>query len=173
MARLNVLDPRYPTLGSGAVRAVGGQILEADGTAAGEYTVDVVIPAYAPILDVIVHNEAVWDAATDADLVVGLYASSGGTIGAVIDADEIYTSCSLKATDLTAGQSLSLLRAGGVGGGFTTEDTSTHWLDAVDTVERQVRFSVTTTGAVGTAGKTYVYVLYAVPELLESTFTAT
>lgn len=172
MANINNLDPRAPNLNPNAVRVAGAQILEADGSAAGVYTADIVIPAYAILLDVIVHNEAVWTAGTDADMVVGLYESSGGTIGDVIDADEIFTSCSLKATDLTAGQSISFLRAGGVGGGMLTEGTSTHWLDAMDASERQVRVSVTTTGTVGDAGKTYVYVLYAVPEMDAATFTA-
>lgn len=172
MARIQSLDPRNPTLGPGAVRVVGGQILEADGSAAGVYTFDVKIPAFAFIADVVVHNETVWDAGTDADLIVGLYADSSGAVGAAIDADEIFTSCSLKATDLTAGQSISLLHAGGVEGGFISEGTSTHWLDAVDEADRWIRFSVTTTGTVGSAGETYVYVIYAIPEMDVATFTA-
>lgn len=172
MANINALDPRAPNLNPNAVRCAGAQILESAGSAAGVYTADFVIPAYAVILDVIVHNEAVWDAGTNALMTVGLYESSGGTIGDVIDADEIFTSTSLKATDLTAGQSISFLRAGGVGGGFITEGTNTHWLDAMDASERQIRVAVTTTGTVGTAGKTYVYVLYAIPEMDAATFTA-
>ena len=172
MANINNLDPRAPNLNPNAVRVAGVQILEADGSAAGVYTANVVIPAYAAILDVVVHNEALWTAGTSANLIVGLYESSGGTIGDVIDADEIFTSTSLKATDLTAGQSISFLRAGGVGGGMLTEGTSTHWLDAVDASERQIQFSVTTVGTVGTAGKTYCYVIYALPEMDSATFTA-
>lgn len=173
MARINTVDWRAPTLSPSAVRVVGGQLLEADGTAAGTYNFDVFVPAYAVILDVVIHNEALWTAGTSANLVCGLYSDDSGTISTVIDADEIYTSTSLKATDLTAGQSISFLRAGGVGGGFTTEGTSTHWLDATDSADRWIRTSVTTVGTVGTAGKTYVYVIYALPEMDATTFTAT
>ena len=171
MARINAVDPRAPNLNPNALRVAGVQIEESDGSAAGVYRGAVKVPAYAVILDVIVHNEAVWDAGTDADMVVGLYSDSSGAIGAVIDADEIYTSCSLKATDLTAGQSLSFLRPGGVAGGLITEGTSSHWLDAVDAADRWIVADVTTTGTVGSAGKTYIYVVYGVPEMDSATFT--
>lgn len=173
MARINSVDPRAPNLNPNAVRIAGSQLNESEGTVAGTYRAAVKVPAYAVILDVIVHNEAVWGAATDADMVVGLYGDTDGAVGTVIDADEIFTSCSLKATDLTAGQSISFLRPGGVAGGFIAEGTSTHWLDAVDVVDRWVVADVTTTGTVGTSGKTYIYVVYGVPEMDEATFTAT
>lgn len=173
MARLNSVDPRASNLSPNAVRIVGAQLVEADGAAAGTYRAAIKIPAYAVILDVIVHNEALWDAGTSADMVVGLYGDTNNAVGTVIDADEIFTSCSLKATDLTAGQSLSLLRPGGVAGGFITEGSSTHWLNAVDAVDRWIVADVTTVGTVGTAGITYVYVIYGVPEMDATTFTAT
>jgi hypothetical protein len=173
MVRVQALDPRNPTLGPGAVRVAGAQILEADGSAAGTYRAAIKIPAYALLKDVVIHNEAVWDAGTDADMVVGLYGDSDGAVGTVIDADEIFTSTSLKATDLTAGQSISFLRPGGVSGGFLSEGTNTHFLDAMDVVDRWVVVDVTTTGTVGSAGKTYVFVEYAVPEMDVATFTAT
>ena len=173
MARLNSVDPRNSNLAPGAVRIVGGQLVEADGTAAGTYTFDVKIPAYAVILDVIVHNEALWTAGTAANLIVGLYGDSDNSVGTVIDADEIFTSASLKATDLTAGQSLAFARVGGVAGGMLSEGSSSHYLDIVDTVDRWIRFSVTPTGTVGDAGITYVYVVYGVPEIDASDFAAT
>lgn len=174
MARLNTVDWRAPTLSPSAVRVVGGQINETDGTAAGVYNFDVFIPAYAYILDVIVHNEAVWDAGTDADLVVGLYEDDGGSISTVIDADEIWLSTSLKATDLTAGQSIRFNydSQGGVAGGMLSEGTNTHQLNAADAADRWIRATVTTTGTLGTAGKTYIYVMYALPEMDACTFTA-
>ena len=98
---------------------------------------------------------------------------SDGVIDTVIDADEIFTAASVKATDLTAGQSISFLRAGGVAGGFISEGSSSHWLDAMDVVDRWIRAEVTTVGTVGTAGKTYVYVVYAIPEMDAGTFDAT
>lgn len=173
MARVNSLDPRAPNLNPNAVRIAGAQIIEADGSAPGTYRAAIKLPAYAVLLDVIIHNEALWDAGTAAAMVVGLYEDSDGAVGSAIDADEIFTSASLKATDLTAGQSISFLRPGGVAGGFITEGSSSHWLDAMDTSDRWVVADVTTTGTVGTAGKTYMYVLYGVPEMDSATFTAT
>jgi hypothetical protein len=179
MARINVLDTRAPTLSSSAVRVVGGQINEADAAgdtqAAGTYTLDVVLPSYAILLDVVVHAEVAWDAGTDADFICGLYESSGGTIGTVIDADEIWLSTSLKTTDLAVGESLNFNfdSLGGVAGGFLSQGTNTHQLLAADADERQIRFRVTTTGTAGSAGVTLVYVVYALPEMEESTYAVT
>ena len=172
MARINSVDPRAPNLNPNAVRVAGVQIEESDGTAAGVYRGSVKVPAYAVILDVIVHNEAVWDAGTSATLVVGLYQDDSNAIGTVIDADEIFTATNVKATDLTAGQSISFLRPGGVAGGMITEGTSTHYLDVVDAADRWIVADITTVGTAGTAGKTYIYVVYGVPEMDSATFTA-
>lgn len=173
MARLNSLDPRNSNLSPGAMRVVGGQILEADGSAAGVYTFDVKLPAYAMLLDVVIHNEALWTAGTSATLETGFYSDSSGAISTVIDADDIYAAVNLKATDLLAGESLSLGWAGGKAGDFGgVIATQTHLIDAVDAVDRWIRTKVTTVGTVGTGGKTYVYVVYAIPELDSATFTA-
>jgi hypothetical protein len=161
MVRVNSLDPRAPNLNPNALRAAGGQILEADGTAAGVYSLDVTIPAYALIVDIIVYAEAVWDAGTSATLKVGITGD---------DDDTFFTAVNLKATDLTADQAISFAAAGGVGG--TSLGTATHYLDVMDAADRTVNFTVTTVGTVGTAGKTYVAVLYAVPEMDVATFTA-
>jgi hypothetical protein len=173
MARLNSLDPRNSTLAPGAVRVVGGQILEADGSAAGVYTFDVKLPAYAMLLDVVIHNEALWTAGTSATLECGFYSDSSGAISTVIDADDIYAAVNLKATDLLAGAALALAWAGGkhgdLAGVVATQDAL---IDVVDAVDRWVRTKVTTVGTVGTAGKTYVYVVYAIPEMDAATFTA-
>jgi hypothetical protein len=179
MARINVLDPRNPTLSSGAVRVVGGQILEADANgdtqAAGTYTFDVKLPAYALLQDVAVVNQTAWDAGTDADFICGLYADDGGDIDTVIDADEIWLSTSLKTTDLAVGEGLNFNfdSQGGVAGGFLSQGTNTHTLDAAESVDRWIRFLVTTTGTAGSAGVTLVYVQYALPEMDESTYAAT
>lgn len=173
MARLNKLDPRNPTLGAGAVRVAGAQILEADGSAAGVYTADVLLPAYAVLMDVIIHNEALWTAGTSATLETGFYSVSSGAISTVIDADDIYAAVNLKATDLLAGAAMSFAWGGGKEGDLqgvvATQDAL---IDCVDVVDRFIRTKVTTVGTVGTAGKTYVYVVYAVPELDPATFTA-
>jgi len=179
MARLNGLDPRNPTLSTGAVRVVGGQLIEADAAgdsrAAGTYTLNVKLPAYALLMDVAVVNQTVWDAGPDADFICGLWSDDSGTIDTVIDADEIWLSTSLKATDLTVGQGLNFNydSQGGVAGGFLSEGTNTHTLDAAESVDRWIQFLVTTTGTAGSAGVTLVYVVYALPEMDESTYAAT
>lgn len=172
MARIQGLDPRNPTLGPGALRVAGAQIKESAGSAAGVYTADIKIPAYAVVYDIIVHNEELWTAGTSATLEAGMYTDSDGSISTAEDADGFYAAVNVKATDLTKGQSLSFNRAGGKGGASLTEDTSTHYLNIVGDDDRWLRVKVTTVGTVGTAGETYVYALYGVPEMDEPTFTA-
>jgi hypothetical protein len=173
MARINSLDPRNPNLGSGAVRVVGGQLVEADGSAAGVYTFDVLLPAYAYLMDVGIHAEALWDAGTSAALECGFYSVASGAISTVIDADDIFAAVNLKATDLAAGESINFCHGGGQEGDLMgVVATQLHLIDAVDAVDRFIRFKVTTVGTVGTAGFTYGYVVYAIPEMDTATFTA-
>jgi hypothetical protein len=173
MARINVLDPRNSTLPSGAVRVVGGQLLEADGSAAGVYTFDVLLPAYAVLLDYVIHWEALWTAGTSTTGEVGFYEVSSGAVGDVIDADDIYSAIDMKATDMAAGEQWSFAWAGGqAGDAMGVVATQDKLVDTVDTIDRFIRFKVTTVGTVGTAGKTYAYAVYALPEMDATTFTA-
>jgi hypothetical protein len=150
-------------------------MLESALTAAGTWNCDTFIPAYGVVLDVIVHAEEVWTAGTTAVLNAGMYTvDADGVISAEEDLNGIYAAIDLLATDLTKGQSLTFNRAGGKGGAMLTEDTSTHLLDIVGDTDRILRVSVTTTGTVTTAlGETYVYVIYAVPELDPAVVAAT
>jgi hypothetical protein len=167
MVRLNTVDPRAPNLSPNAVRVVGCQFLESRLPAAGTWDFDVKIPAYGVVLDVIVHAEEVWTAGTSATLNAGMYTvDADGVLSAEEDLDGIYAAIDMLATDLTKGQSLTFNRAGGKGGAMLTEGTSTHLLDIVGDTDRILRVNVTTVGTVTTAlGETYVYVIYAVPEL--------
>lgn len=172
MARINGLDPRNPTLHSGAVRVNGFQFIEADQTALGVYTAAMLLPAYSVLLDIRVHAEELWDA-TSASLQAGIYLDSSGVISTVTDADRWFTAVDLAATDLTKGQMISFLeRDGGVQGTGLSEGSDTHFLDAVGDDDRWIVIDVTTGSAVGTAGETYVYVLYATPEMDVPTFVA-
>ena len=174
MARINAVDWRAPTLSPSAVRIVGGQFLEAEGSAAGTWTLDFFLPAYAPVLDVIVHSDTLWTADTSAKLDVGFWSVSSGAISTVIDVDDIFDDVNLKATDLLITESISLNRGGGKEGdlGGVVHD-QLHGIDVVDAIDRFVRFTVTTVGTVGTAGVTYVYLMYGVPEMDMATFSAT
>ena len=175
MARINAVDPRNPTLSSGAVRVVGGQLLEADGTAAGTYTFDVFLPAYAVLLDYVIHWEALWDAGTSTTGDVGFWSvASDGTIDSVIDVDDIYDVIDMKQTDMAAGEQWSFAWAGGQHGDATgVVATQDKLVDTCDTIDRYVRFTVTTVGTLGTAGKTYAYCIYALPEMDATDFSAT
>jgi len=174
MARINQVDWRAPTLSPSAVRIVGGQFIESEGTAAGTYTLDFFLPAFAPVLDVLVHSDTLWTAGTSAKMNVGFWSVADGEISTVIDVDDIFTDIDLKATDLLVTESVSLNRGGGLEGDMTgVVATQLHGIDVVDDVDRFVRFTLTTVGTVGTAGVTYVYLMYGVPEMDAVTFTAT
>lgn len=136
---------------------------------AGPYLFDVFVPAGAIIQDIIVHAEALWDDTTAASLEIGDYASSAGSdgqpaIGAAIDADGFFTAVDLKATDLLAGESISVQGPqGGVGGAYATAGTNTHVLERLSLVDRFVRAKVAVTDGDGTAGRTYVSVILLQP----------
>ena len=170
MVRLNTVDPRAPNLSPNALRVVGAQFLESALPAAGTWTFDVKIPAYALLKDVIVHAEELWNNGTAAAMVAGVFnVDADGAIDTTSEegTNAIYGSTDLLATDLTKGQSMSFNRAGGKGGAMLTEGSSTHWLNAVGDTDRFVRVNITTTGTPNATptGETYVYVVYAVPEL--------
>lgn len=119
---------------------------------AGTYTADFVLPAGAEILDIVVTAEALWTAATSAALVVGETA----------DADGFLASINLKATDLLAGESISLQSTqvrGGNAAAYLSVGTSTHMGPRYSSSERTITATVTSVGA-GTAGRTRVTVIY-------------
>ena len=137
-------------------------------TEAGDaaYTFDVFVPAGAMILDILVHNEVLWDDGTSAAMEVGDYASSTDdngqpAIGAAIDADGFFTAIDLKATDLVAGESVNVgEKNGGVLGAWINADSVD---ERVSLVDRFIRFSVACGGADGSAGRTYCAVMLAQP----------
>ena len=155
------IDPTH-----GVVQSQELLFTEADGSAAGVYTGTVELPAGATLIDIIVHQVALWTAATDASLIVG----------DTVDPDGFYTATSLKATDLLADESMSFDKQGAQGGAFLTVGTSTHISDRrkATAALNKVVAEVTTTGAVGTAGITRILVVYAIaPETeVSATFVA-
>ncbi len=124
---------------------------------AGTYTGTVVLPANAELINIIVHGEALWTAATSATLIVG----------DATDDDGYFTAVNLKATDLLAGESIDLYREGGKFGADVAVDyTSVATIGASQikrrllTAERTMQAKVTSVGA-GTAGRTRVTFIYA------------
>lgn len=136
--------------------AVSVQALHArfEENGAGTYTADFILPQGATLVDIIVEAEALWTAGTSASLQVG---DTG-------DPDGYFTAVDLKATDLLAGETLSLASTqvrGGVIGAYGTVDTSTHLDRGFSSAERTITATVASVGA-GTAGRTRVVVLYTV-----------
>jgi len=119
---------------------------------AGTYTATFPLPANAELVNIIVDNIALWTAGTSAGLIVGDDSDDDGYI----------TTTSLKATDLLAGETLSLestQRLGGLAGAYATVGTSTHLSARGGTAARNIIAKVVSVGA-GTAGRTRVTVLY-------------
>jgi len=132
---------------------------------AGVYTGSIVLPAYATLLDVVVHAEALWTAGTSATMIVG----------DAVDDDGIFTAVNLKATDLLAGESISFTRAGGKQGADLAHDyTSVATIGASQSnrrflgTERSITGKITSVGA-GTAGRTRMVVIFARPSSVQVT----
>lgn len=141
--------------GGGTV-VVSKEVTFTETTGAGTYTGSVAVPAGATILDVVVHAVALWDTTTSATLKVGDAA----------DDDGFFTAVDLKATDLLAGESLSLEAPGGQQGAYVVPgatDDAYQVSKRFDSAARTVSGVVTTVGAAGAAGRTRLTVVYSKP----------
>jgi hypothetical protein len=170
---LNTVDARAPNLAPQALRVVGAQFQEDELTAAGTYRADIFLPAYAFIFDIVLHSEELWNASTTANVLIQTFLHTSGVLGAQEGTNAILGSTSVKATNLTKGQSITLMgdgaatlgRLGAIASPISTEGTSTHMLNAMMDHDRWVRCQITTTGTVGTLGETMFYLVYAIPEM--------
>lgn len=134
-------------------------------TGAGTYNANFFLPANALILMLWAYAHALWTAATSASLVCGDYTDAG----VAIDADGFIAATDLKATDLLAGQSITLLGAGQGGkAGAYNSGTNTHWDQVSSLNDRYIRFTVTSVGA-GTGGRTRVGLSYILPISITTT----
>lgn len=136
--------------------AVGVQVQQARfvENGAGTYTADFILPAGSTVVDIIVEAEALWTAATSAVI----------DIGDATDPDGYFSAVNLKATDLLAGEAISLGSTqvnGGDGAAYVIVGTSTHLTRGYSASARTISAVVTSVGA-GTAGRTRVTVLYVV-----------
>lgn len=149
MAPLSNLPAQMPVVTAGRVVENG----------AGTYNFDVFVPAGNLILDLGIHNEVLWSAATSAVVIVGDYADASHVISTAIDDDGFIASASVKATDMLSGEAISLngiSLQGGKGGAYATVGTNTHVQERLSLVDRWVRFKFTSVGA-GTAGRSYCW----------------
>jgi hypothetical protein len=146
------------------MRAESIRFRENAGSAAGVYSASFEVPPGAILVDVIVHGVALWTAGTSATMIVG----------DTVDDDGIFTAINLKATDLLAGESLSLAGAGGKQGAdladFAAPGSQYSRRALVSGVARTLSAKVTTVGTVGTAGVTDVVFVYAYPNPITPTF---
>jgi hypothetical protein len=125
---------------------------------AGTYNGTVALPAGSIIVDIIIHGAVLWAAATSAVM----------KVGDAVDDDGFFTGVNLKATDLLAGESISFAHAGGKqGADVDVTAAGAHvrrrWLATA----RNIIGSVTSVGA-GTAGRTYMTVIYTTPTLISA-----
>ena len=134
-----------------SVQALAARLVE---NGAGTYTADFKLPPNATLIDIIVEAEALWTAATSAVI----------DVGDTNDPDGYFSAVNLKATDLLAGESISLGSTqvnGGDGAAYVIVGTSTHLNRRFSADARTITAVVTSVGA-GTAGRTRVTVVYAV-----------
>ena len=161
--------------GLGTVRAESVRFLESDGNiaggAAGVWNASFEIPSGAVLIDVIAHATAVWTATTSATLIVGDVTTPSG----------IFASVDLKATDLLAGESISIngLAGGKHGVDLAVDYTSVATIGASQIKRRQVgnaartmSAKVTTVGTPVTTrpGDTTVTFIYAYPSYIKPSF---
>lgn len=152
----------------GTVRAESVRFLETDGNAvggaAGVWNASIVLPAGTCIVDVIVQGTAVWNATTSATLIVG----------DATDDDGWYTGVDLKATDLTAGQTLTFAMAGGKQGAYFADAATPGSQNTAQysATARTVSAKVTTVGApvTGRTGDTTVTWVYTYAAPVKPTF---
>ena len=114
---------------------------------AGVWTGTIALPAESYIIDVQVHGIALWTSQTSASLIVG-----DGT-----DPDGFYVATDLKATDLLAGEALTIEHPGGLAGAYIASEQRILYSAAA----RSVIGVLTKVGSTGTAGRTRLVVIYA------------
>lgn len=126
------------------------------------YTGIVNLPKRALLFDIVAYAEVVWDDTGTVSMNVGDH----NTAGTALDADGYFTGVNLKATDLTAEQTIrlsgNLATAGGEGGAYTNVGTNTHLTDLYYPDGGQIRVTIAAQNGDGDAGKTHLFVVYGV-----------
>jgi len=116
---------------------------------AGTYTGSITVPAGATVIDVQVHGIALWNAATTASL----------TVGDVGNATGYYVATDLKAIALLAGEANTFEHPGGLAGAYIAAEQRVLY----SATARVISGVIVTTGGAGTAGRTRLVVIYALP----------
>lgn len=121
----------------------------------GTYTGTMPLPAGSRIIDIGCDGQALWNSSGACALVVGDGA----------DADGFFVSTNLKATDLLAGEINNLEHPGGLAGVYIAAEQRNLYSAAA----RDIIAVVTQASGTGTAGRTRVYVVYAVATAVAAT----
>lgn len=152
-AELNVLDGVPAGAGSGNIVIAEEVTFTEDGDTT--YTGSVSVPAGAYLLDVIVHNDSLWDDGTSASMIVGDVADPNGFFDAV----------DLKATDLLAAEQISFGYTGGQEGADVDggESAGDHLRRRFLATARVITGVITTGAQDGSAGVTRMLVVYVIP----------
>ena len=122
---------------------------------AGTYIGTMVLPAGHRIIDIGCDGQALWNSAGACALIVGDAA----------DPDGFFTSTDLKATDLLAGEINNLEHPGGKAGVYIAAEQR----NLYSATARSIIAVVTQASGTGTAGRTRVYVVYAVVTAVAAT----
>jgi len=117
-------------------------------TGDGIYTGTIALPAGSRIIDIGVDGQVLWNSGTSASLIVG----DG------VDPDGFFTATDLKAVDLLAGEINNIEHPGGKAGAYIAAEQR----NLYQSTSRNIVAVLTKVGT-GTAGRTRVYVVYAVP----------
>lgn len=131
---------------AGGVRVSELTFVETSGD--GVYTGTIELPAGARMLDIGVDAQALWTAGTSASIVVGDDSSANG----------FFTATDLKATDLLAGEINNIEHPGGKAGSYIASEQRKLYSASARNV-----IAVLTKVGTGTAGRTRVYVVWAMP----------
>lgn len=150
-AELNKLDG----IATGGGLTVTQEVTFTETSGAGTYTGTMVLPAGSRIIDIGCDGIALWNSAGACALVVGDAGSANG----------FFTSTNLKATDLLAGEINNIEHPGGLAGTYIASEQRVLY----SATARSIIAVVTQASGTGTAGRTRVYVTYAVPTAVAAT----
>jgi len=127
-------------------------------TGAGTYTGSVTVPAGALITDIKFWSTVLWTATTSATL----------KVGDATDDDGWFIGIDLKATDLLVGEELNFAQTGGKPGAYLSTTTGLRSA-AYSAAARVISGIVTTVGAAGNAGRSFMLVSYVLPTATAAT----
>ena len=126
-------------------------------SAAGVYTGSVTVPAGALITDIKVWSTVLWNAGTSALM----------DVGDVTDPDGWFTQIDVKATDLAVGEEINFVQTGGKEGAYLSLTTGLR--SAAYSASARIVSGIITQVGTGTAGRTFMAVIYVLPTATAAT----